>query len=148
MKIQIIVLFCKIMVSVSLSHALEKWSVVVVYSHSSLLFLIISFLLGKSMPWAYWSIWFYSISLLKKIIMLIIFFSMPENWKITLGAMTQKVIYQSCCRPSWQGVQMSSGRKACRTDMYKVVRFFFYSACLWILYQNLFYTWLNSSVFN
>lgn len=49
--------------------------------------------------------------------------TIAENWKITLAAMIQKEIYQSCCRPSWQGILMFSGRKACKTDMgYKVVR--------------------------
>lgn len=46
-----------------------------------------------------------------------------ENWKITLAVMIQREIYRSCCRLSWQGILMFSGRKACKTDMgYKVVR--------------------------
>lgn len=45
---------------------------------------------------------------------------MPESWKITLAVMIQKATYQSCCRPSWRGVLTFSGRKVCRTDMYKV----------------------------
>lgn len=53
--------------------------------------------------------------------------TIPESWKITLAVMIQRGIYQSCCRLSWQGILMFSGRKACKTDTgYKAVRIFDY----------------------
>lgn len=64
--------------------------------------------------------------------------TIPESWKITLAVMIQREIYQSCCRLSWQGILMFSGRKACKTDTgYKAVRIFDYLLLHFMLFWSL-----------
>lgn len=60
-------------------------------------------------------------------ILYLLSFTITENWKITLAVMIQREIHQFCCKLSWRGILMFSGRKACKTDMgYKAVRIFYY----------------------